>query len=127
MKRLTLFFLLMMLSSLFMDLKAQSDHNILIEVYATEDPDPEEPEEPEGHRSVNMPLMCYISKTTGIEIINFSGDIQSYIIATPDNSEIIAEFSNESDFIDLLFNLYGEVKIIFSTEFSTLVGYVFLQ
>ncbi|MDE6444989.1 MAG: hypothetical protein K2K64_11320 [Muribaculaceae bacterium] len=127
MKRLILFSLLIAISSIFINLKGQTDHDIVVVVvYATDETDPEEPEEPEGHRTVSLPLTCYISKATGIKIANFSADIQSYVIITPDNSEIIGEFSNENDFIDFLFTLSGEVKIVFITEFSNLIGYVFL-
>ncbi len=76
----------------------------------------------EGLRTPPMPIYCVISKTDGINIAGLTEDITSYEIWDTSHEINIASFSGESDFLDYIFSMTGNLLIKFETENYSITG-----
>lgn len=68
-------------------------------------------------------IVCTIS-AEGIQMGVETGEIMSYEIWDADGDICVASFTEESDFINVLFSMEGEYQIHFSTEEYSYFGYV---
>lgn len=82
-----------------------------------------------GKRIPPRPVWCEISQSTGVLIggISRESEIISYEIKDAGNDNSIAILCDEFSFMDVLFSLKGEYKIVFMTVASTFQGYVCLE
>lgn len=86
-------------------------------------PDPEQPEDQKGRRSVQKPIFCVIS-CDGISIQGIdTSEIFLYEVCAPDG-ETIASFVSEIDFAHYLMNEDSEVEIQLHVEDYILSGYL---
>lgn len=76
-----------------------------------------------GSRKPAGLIVCTIS-AEGIQMGVETGEIMSYEIWDADGDICVASFTEESDFINVLFSMEGEYQIHFSTEEYSYFGYV---
>ena len=89
------------------------------------DEDPKQDPEPDGARKPAARIYCTIDSSTGVAISNHSNEaILSYGIFDADTDECIGVFLLESEFIDTLFSLEGEFRVVFTCEDYVLSGIV---
>ena len=80
------------------------------------------PENPKGRRSLSRPIMCIITPD-GIKSTIDSADIIAYELW--DKSEIcLISTSDEAEFIDILYNLRGDLTLRIITEDYTYIGFL---
>ena len=80
------------------------------------------PENPKGRRSLSRPVMCIIAPD-GIQSSIDSTAIIAYELW--DESEIcLISTSDEAEFIDMLYNLQGELTLRIITEDCTYIGFL---
>lgn len=78
-----------------------------------------------GARLPQRPVMCSISRTGGVQLQSAeAGEIVSYEIRTADGQTCLFVSDSESDFIEILFHMRGELLIMIQTETSTFSGYL---
>ncbi|MDE6096462.1 MAG: hypothetical protein K2G52_09770 [Muribaculaceae bacterium] len=77
-----------------------------------------------GERMPQQPIVCSISKDSGITIKNnFDiSEISSFEIWN--QNTCIASFIDQKDFIDMIFSLKGEYQLIFRFKNYLLSGYI---
>lgn len=82
-----------------------------------------------GKRIPPRQVWCEISQSTGVLIGGMSreSEILSYEIIDACNNNSLAILCDEISFMDVLFSLKGEYKIVFVTVASTFQGYVCLE
>lgn len=82
-----------------------------------------------GKRIPPRPVWCEISQSTGVLIggISRESEILSYEIIDAGNNSSVAILCDEISFMEVLFSLKGEYKIVFMTAGSTFQGYVCLE
>lgn len=86
---------------------------------------PEENTEPsKGNRKLPEILLCSISQD-GIEFYSNSPQILSFEIQDK-SGNIVGIFVDEFDFIEVLFSLQGEYKLVFTTPDYYLTGWITL-
>lgn len=79
-----------------------------------------------GRREAPIPILCYIDENTGI---SFSSDLNLECITfeiQDKSGNIVGIFVDEFDFIEVLFSLQGEYKLVFTTPDYYLTGWITL-
>ena len=80
---------------------------------------------PLGHRMPQRPVICTISRRDGVLLQSTgAGEIISYEIRTADGQTCLFVSDSEADFIEVLFQMQGDLLIIFQTETTTFSGYL---
>lgn len=90
------------------------------------DSDPDPAEGNRRHRKVGKSFLCSIDEENGI---SFSADIniEEITFEIQDKSgNIVGIFVDEFDFIEVLFSLQGEYKLVFTTSDYYLTGWITL-
>lgn len=78
-----------------------------------------------GKRLPQRPVMCTISRRDGVLLQSTgAGEIISYEIRTADGQTCLFVSDSEADFIGVLFQMQGDLLIIFQTETTTFSGYL---
>ena len=78
-----------------------------------------------GKRLPQRPVMCTISRRDGVLLQSTgAGEIISYEIRTADGQTCLFVSDSEADFIEVLFQMQGDLLIIFQTETTTFSGYL---
>ena len=92
--------------------KTDSDSGDIIEI------------DPKGPRCPAAPLFCSISKVGGIQISGVeNADIVSFEILDA-YGNTVAELADEASFIDTLFSLKGDFRIVFRFSDRSLAGWI---
>ena len=78
---------------------------------------------PDGNRMPPRPILCTISIEHGIECEIAAEETLSYEIRTEDGI-CLASFTDESDFIQMLFSVPGNYQIRFLTDDYIYTGYI---
>ena len=92
--------------------KTDSDSGDIIEI------------DPKGPRCPAAPLFCSISKVGGIQISGIeNADIVSFEILDA-YGNTVAELADEASFIDTLFSLKGDFRIVFRFSDHIMVGWI---
>ena len=80
--------------------------------------------DPKGPRCPAAPLFCSISKVGGIQISGIeNADIVSFEILDA-YGNTVAELADEASFIDTLFSLKGDFRIVFRFSDHIMVGWI---
>lgn len=78
-----------------------------------------------GKRLPQRRVMCTISRRDGVLLQSTgAGEIISYEIRTADGQTCLFVSDSEADFIEVLFQMQGDLLIIFQTETTTFSGYL---
>lgn len=71
------------------------------------------------------PVICTISRRDGVLLQSTgAGEIISYEIRTADGQTCLFVSDSEASFIEVLFQMQGDLLIIFQTETTTFSGYL---
>lgn len=102
-----------------------------LDIPMTETPKPSDNDEAliivptKGKRLPQRPVMCTISRTDGVQLQSTeSGEIISYEIWSTDGQTCLFVSDSEAYFIEVLFQMQGNLLIIFQTETTTFSGYL---
>ena len=78
-----------------------------------------------GKRLPQRPVMCTISRRDGVLLQSTgAGEIISYEIRTADGQTCLFVSDSEASFIEVLFQMQGDLLIIFQTETTIFSGYL---
>ncbi len=78
-----------------------------------------------GARLPQRPVMCTISRRDGVLLQSTgAGEIISYEIRTADGQTCLFVSDSEASFIEVLFQMQGDLLIIFQTETTIFSGYL---
>lgn len=108
---------------------AETPSDNSLEIPMTEAPTPSDntdiKDPSKGARLPQRPVMCTISRTDGVLLQSTgAGEIISYEIRTADGQTCLFVSDSEADFIEVLFQMQGDLLIIFQTETTTFSGYL---
>lgn len=85
---------------------------------------PENPDPGRGQRMPSLPLFCTISKVGGIQISGVDNtEIVSFEILDA-YGNTVAVLADEASFIDTLFSLKGDFRIVFRFSDHIMVGWI---
>lgn len=77
-----------------------------------------------GERMPPRPIQCFISQSDGITIGIDKDDIIAFELWDVNAQHCIASFTDETSFLNLLFNSIGEFQIRFLTIDYRYIGYI---
>ncbi len=110
---------------------AETPSDNSLEIPMTEAPKPSDNDNTDiknpskGARLPQRPVMCTISRTDGVLLQSTeAGEIISYEIRIADGQTCLFVSDSEADFIEVLFQMQGDLLIIFQTETTTFSGYL---
>lgn len=108
-------------------ISADNTESVSISLY-TEETDSESGDllelDPKGPRIPAAPLFCTITKTEGVQITGVdNSEIEGFEIRDI-YGNTIAVLSDESSFVDTLFTLKGEYRILFRLSNRSLAGWI---
>ncbi|MDE6576866.1 MAG: hypothetical protein K2K58_01680 [Muribaculaceae bacterium] len=101
---------------------AMTDSNYDLTVYVEENH--ENPDPNRGQRAPQVPLLCSISVTDGLRISGIDNSLIESFEIRDGYGNTIAVLSDEASFIDIVFSLHGEYRIIFYLNDRTLSGWI---
>ena len=106
---------------------AQNVNLVKIPQYGDCYSEPEYPEEPEhGNRLPQKRIQCLIDPETGIEFLSTETPMLVSYELYDTEGNLINSFSCEDDFIENLFSLSGEYRILLNDTNSSYTGFISL-
>lgn len=127
MKKITILFTTLFMLLISFTAIAMNDITIALTLSEIEQNDPIFSDDtPIGNRSGQSKVLCTMTtKSISISGVDIS-DIYSFDVLNS-NGLLIANFSNESDFLDFIFSTNGVFEIRFVLENTTLCGHITLH